>query len=208
MADETKPAEEHAASKGILGMGSKIPLDAIIIVVVPFLVFVFLFLHVMGFLPPQPLRVKVIMPESQASEAQSTNSLGETQQIDQSTASSNEKMVDLASQGVLTEATQQSVADQANNASQDVEKPLPSTVEVKGDTTKPVGGEINNEARLKQLAKVYEQMKPASVAAIMSTMSDYEATEILKRMKPRDAAKILALIEPQRAARLSRMMTE
>lgn len=208
MADETKPAEGEVGSKGILGMGSKIPLDAIIIVVVPFLVFVFLFLHVMGFLPPQPLRIKVIMPESQASEAQSASSVGEAGQIDRSSAGSPEKVVDLASQEVSTEASQQSAVDHANNAGLDVEKSLPSNAEVRGDTTKTIAGEIGNEARLKQLAKVYEQMKPASVAAIIGTMSDYEATEILKRMKPRDAAKILALIEPQRAARLSRMMTE
>lgn len=209
MADETKPTEGQVASKGILGMGSRVPIDAVIIVVVPFIVFVFLFLHVMGFLPPQPLRVKVIMPESQASEAQSKGSVGESQQIDQSMPQSLDQALAQPSQAVLNAPGQvKPGVDQTDIESQIVEEPLPLNAEVSTDTTRATVDDTANQARLNQLAKVYQQMKPASVVAIITTMSDYEASEILKRMKPRDAAKILALMEPQRAARLSKMMTE
>jgi hypothetical protein len=219
MADETKPVEDAKGSKGILGMGSKFPLDAIIIVVVPFLVFVFLFLHVMGFLPPQPLRVKVIVPESQASETESKGNPEEARNpeeaynpqqasvlgagVTQPAASKPSEQVAIDAQGQKPEV------DQGGNAGQPPQQAISSKdLEAEASGNAGGSGDMENEARLKQMAKVYEQMKPASVAAIMSTMSDSEATEILKRMKARDAAKILALMEPERAARLSRLMTE
>ncbi len=207
MADEIKLAEDQRESKGILGISSKFPLDAIIIVAVPFIVFVFLFLHVMGFLPPQPLRVKVIVPESQASEVESEDNHQQASVLGaaviQPAIGESPEQVPIKVEG------QKSEVDQSGNVDQALQQPTPPK-DLEAETAGNAGGSVDaeNEARLKQMAKVYEQMKPASVAAIMSTMSDSEATEILKRMKARDAAKILALMEPQRAARLSRLMTE
>jgi flagellar motility protein MotE (MotC chaperone) len=57
--------------------------------------------------------------------------------------------------------------------------------------------------RMKQIAKVYEQMTPASVAAIVANMPETDAVAILSRMTPRGAAKILSVLDPEKAARFS-----
>ncbi|MGQ9603166.1 MAG: MotE family protein [bacterium] len=210
MADETKQVESQGqeGAKGILGMGSRIPLDAIIIVVAPFLLFVFLFLHVMGFLPPQPLRVKVIMPETEASEVQSLGSEDQSDKQGQPGGSMTGPAAEPSQQSQIDVKAEPKLGESKVNENEPADA-LSAGLESALGTGKAEGSSsTEDEAHFKQIAKVYEQMKPASVAAIMSTMSDSEVTEILRRMKARDAAKILALIEPQRAARLSKMMTE
>ena len=62
--------------------------------------------------------------------------------------------------------------------------------------------------RIKQLAKVYEQMNASSVAAIVGTMNEEDAVDILANMKPRNAAKVLASLAPEKAATLSLRLTE
>jgi flagellar motility protein MotE (MotC chaperone) len=62
--------------------------------------------------------------------------------------------------------------------------------------------------RVKQIAKVYDQMNASSVAAIVKSMSDKDAVEILSMMNPRNSARVLAALEPDKAARLSLMLTE
>jgi flagellar motility protein MotE (MotC chaperone) len=62
--------------------------------------------------------------------------------------------------------------------------------------------------RIKQLAKVYEQMNASSVAAIVTNMREDDAVDILSNMKPRNAAKVLASLDPEKAAKLSLRLTE
>ena len=59
MADKDKPEEVTEKTKGLLS-GSKVPLDAVLLVVAPFVTFVLLFMYVMGLLPPRPMTVKVV----------------------------------------------------------------------------------------------------------------------------------------------------
>ena len=82
--------------------------------------------------------------------------------------------------------------------------------QVTGDQSTADTGEIDVERleRIKQLAKVYEQMNASSVTAIISNMREDDAVAILSNMKPRSAAKVLAYLEPETAADLSLRLTE
>jgi hypothetical protein len=106
-------------------------------------------------------------------------------------------------------------ADREESAEVDVSaNELPSgEVAAEDDATATVPQEITEASaerleRIKQLAKVYEQMNATSVAAIVTNMREQDAVDILSNMKPRNAAKVLASLEPERAATLSLRLTE
>ncbi|MEW5924333.1 MAG: hypothetical protein AB1746_10130 [Candidatus Zixiibacteriota bacterium] len=58
-------------------------------------------------------------------------------------------------------------------------------------------------ARIIQLARLYDGMKPNEVAKLFANLSDEVVVSILPRMKPANASKILGLLPPKRAAELS-----
>jgi hypothetical protein len=63
-----------------------------------------------------------------------------------------------------------------------------------------------NDTHIKQLAKVYEAMKPEKAAEILKELDNELLTAIFRQIKQRQAAKIMAALPPNRAAKLSRML--
>lgn len=62
--------------------------------------------------------------------------------------------------------------------------------------------------RIKNLARLYDGMKPQDIARLFANLSDDVVIALIPRMKPANASKILALLPPKRAARIStRMIT-
>lgn len=57
-----------------------------------------------------------------------------------------------------------------------------------------------------RLIAVYDQMKPAEAAAILSNLPADFAAEILMRVQPETGARIIAAVEPQQAALLTAQM--
>ncbi len=180
----------------------KVPIDVILIVVGPFVGFLILFLYLAGLIPAQPIIVEI--PDNAV-----VRELGE-------------ETGDVASQTVTARATPAGAYEAATptvtpeRADAEVEsEPLRETVEQLpsgGRATDPliVKNEIDEERakRIKQIAKVYDQMNAGSVAAIVKSMSDQDAVEILSMMNPRNAARVLAALDPDKAARLSLMLAE
>ncbi len=64
------------------------------------------------------------------------------------------------------------------------------------------------EARVRQVVKTYETMKPRSAAVIFNTLNDKVLLQVATRMKPQSMAKILAAMDTQRATNLTIKMTE
>jgi flagellar motility protein MotE (MotC chaperone) len=220
MADEPKPEEAKTKEEGrkfLPGM-PKVPLDAILLVVAPFVTFVLLFLYLMGFLPPQPVIIHVMdSGTTQTSEAapdaitaaESGSAASEANVSDRAAeaveeaASAGEAT---SSEAVATEAVSTQGVEQKLASAAEEETPVPqSSPREPSDRTTPSGDDGATNA--KQIAKVYEQMNAASVAAIVANLSDDEAVDILSNMKARNAAKILASLDPQRAAALSLLLT-
>jgi hypothetical protein len=218
MAEKDKP-EETTKKKALLG-GVKVPLDAILLVVAPFVTFVMLFMYVMGLLPPRPMTVKVVgaapleAPEVGPAVAEATadvqrvgpaaegvpdaaggNRLDETPARPQAADSVSMSPDNAASGEPIADG---SAPDTAYIDEAAVGKSPTETAEVDGDRVQ----------RIEQLAKVYEQMNASSVAAIVANMREDDAVAILSRMKPRNAAKVLASLDPEKAATLSLRLTE
>ena len=61
-------------------------------------------------------------------------------------------------------------------------------------------------ARITNLARLYDGMKPEEVGKLFANLSDDIVLSILPQMKPANASKILALLPPKRAARISTSM--
>ncbi|MBN2008072.1 hypothetical protein JW960_01865 [candidate division KSB1 bacterium] len=87
---------------------------------------------------------------------------------------------------------------QAQQASIDALKKQVETFE----TEKQVAQNVN----VKQLAKVYDAMKPAEAAAIISKLDNELVVSLLKMVKKRQAAKIMAALPAERAAKLSQLI--
>lgn len=60
---------------------------------------------------------------------------------------------------------------------------------------------------VKQLAKIYESMKPKDAAKILEQMESKLVVNLLTSMKNRSAAKILSSFKPKKAARISKQMS-
>jgi hypothetical protein len=204
MVDKDQPGDGDTGKKRsrLLSVGSKLPIDGILLVVVPFVAFVVLFLYVMGYLPPDPVVVVIDGmevagqpgPEDPAGPAEAGVPVTGEQASAEDTVGPMEPGTaatpDIPEmlEGVETGISAESVPDEAveEDAARDLEK----------------------SEKVKQLAKVYEQMNAGSVAAIVSSLSDADAIAILSRMKPRNAGKVLASLDPEKAAALSLMLTE
>jgi flagellar motility protein MotE (MotC chaperone) len=61
-------------------------------------------------------------------------------------------------------------------------------------------------ARIANLARLYDGMKPIEVAKLFANLSDGVVISIVPRMKPAHASKIIALMPPKRAAKISTQM--
>lgn len=177
----------------------KVPLDVILIVVVPFTGFLVLFMYLAGLIPAQPIVVEI--PRDAV-----VRQLGEE---------AGEATAQVPVADAPTQAAQQAAPPPAESGTtQPVNEPLQETVEQVPPSVaeKPliVKDPIDEEraSRIKQIAKVYDQMNASSVAAIVKSMSDKDSVEILSMMNPRNAARVLAALDPEKAATLSLMLTE
>jgi hypothetical protein len=221
MADKDKPEESGDKKRGILA-GSKAPLDGILLVVVPFVTFVMLFMYVMGLLPPRPMTVRVVgaSPMEQVQPP-----AGGVPQATLDTPSSEETALSVSDAHIGETAPDVNPApsEPADSMTLDAGGPVPTEVGPAEPVAVALGqdeaveqgspettGEVDMERleRVRQLAKVYEQMNASSVAAIISNMGEDDAVDILSNMKPRNAAKVLAYLEPEKAAELSLRLTE
>jgi len=61
-------------------------------------------------------------------------------------------------------------------------------------------------ARIINLARLYDGMKPHEVSKLFANLSNDVIISIIPRMKPANASKILALLPPKRAAKISTSM--
>jgi hypothetical protein len=220
MADEAEPKEGTTKKEGkkLLPGISKVPLDGILLVVVPFIGFMLLFLHLLGFLPPQPVVIHVIdsglargaeaigeveLPvEAGVTPRQAVSSESTPEEDEAANGGESAGAAGLVTTGGPTD--RESRTGSVETPAVTLEPPVPAAAR---DQTEPMlTGDESQDKKVKQLAKVYEQMNAASVAAIVTNMSDDEAVDILSNMKPRNAAKVLASLNPERAAALSLML--
>ncbi len=64
------------------------------------------------------------------------------------------------------------------------------------------------ELELKQLAKIYEEMKPQNAAIVLNKLDDNIVFDIFKRMNRKNTAKIMEKMVPVKARRISQMLAE
>jgi hypothetical protein len=220
MAGKEEPKETAEKKKSLLG-GSKIPLDAVLLVAAPFVTFLVLFMYVMGLLPPRPMTVQVVgatplqngqigseIAARVPSQSQAAPPLAVTKQGEEVPAvTTPEPVLPTETDSLTTEpGGGETLTGQAEGLDGKTEAP-----EDKAQAAPQGAGGISAAERMdriKQLAKVYEQMNASSVAAIVSNMDEDDAVDILSNMKARNAAKVLASLEPEKAAELSLRLTE
>lgn len=183
----------------------KVPLDVILIVVVPFAGFLVLFMYLAGLIPAQPIVVEI--PGDAV-----VRQLGEDSGEATAQAPVAERPIEAASERAQPQQTAPPPAESATT--QPVNEPLQEAVEQVPPSVaeKPlvVKDPIDEEraGRIKQIAKVYDQMNASSVAAIVKSMNDKDAVEIMSMMNPRNAARVLAALDPDKAATLSLMLAD
>ena len=201
--EEGQPKRE---GKKLFKVLRKLPLDCILLVIVPFGAFLLLFLYLTGFIPPQPVTVHL-----------STETAGQAEEAEQADVIGPAEIEEESSQGL--EADGEATTETVSGSPEVVVSPV-DTAAVEEDISQEAAasaepGIVLSDSlaaeermkKIKQLAKVYEQMNASSVAAIVKTMGDEEAIDILSNMKPRSAAKVLASLDPARAATLSLLLT-
>lgn len=67
---------------------------------------------------------------------------------------------------------------------------------------------VMESSRITALARLYDGMKPAQVAPLISKLTDDQAVLVLLKMKPANAARVLGELPPEAGGRLSaRMIT-
>ena len=59
---------------------------------------------------------------------------------------------------------------------------------------------------IEKLVALYDQMKPAEAAAVLTNLPADFAAEILLRVRPETGARIIAAVEPRQAALLTAQM--
>lgn len=220
MADKDKPEDANEKKKGLLG-GSKVPLDAVLLVVAPFVTFLVLFMYVMGLLPPRPMTVRVV-GAAPMEEAEKPAVSGREEAVLPSSVGAVDNPMrggdvrDQAGIAPLPPEPLDNIPVDADGSAlpeqigAEAASEAPATEEGAEDEPSAGAGAVDEDRmeRIKQLAKVYEQMNASSVAAIVTTMNEDDAVDILSNMKPRNAAKVLASLAPEKAATLSLRLTE
>ena len=179
---------------------AKIPIDMIIIVVVPFVGFLIFFMYLAGLIPAQPIVVEI--PDGAV-----VRELGEEAEAGQEAVPESPPIAQAEPEAPLA-ATEVEESEDGSEALRETYEERPA-----GGPGAPLPAKrepIDEERaeKLKQIAKVYDQMNAASVAAIVRSMNDEDAVDILSLMNPRNAARVLAALDPQKAARLSLMLAE
>jgi flagellar motility protein MotE (MotC chaperone) len=66
--------------------------------------------------------------------------------------------------------------------------------------------ERQESERISKLAKLYDNMDPRAVVALMANLDDETVVSLIPRMKPKNASAVLQLMSSARAARLSKQM--
>ncbi|HVP57716.1 MAG TPA: hypothetical protein VMU02_06425 [bacterium] len=213
MADRTpddakaQEAQAPAAGRKLPPIFTKLTFEGILLVFVPFVVFVMVFLYAMGLVPPRAAVIQVPPEDVQAARLASGVATGAAQSGTQSAAGVPAE----AAQGPAAPAITPALVDSALTGK------LPVPQRAAADSVAPRKAALDSIAvavaqergkRMKQIAKVYEQMDAASVAAIVSNMPEGDAVEILSKMTPRSAAKVLAVLGPEKAAKFSLQLAQ
>jgi hypothetical protein len=202
--DKQESKEEPKKRKGlkfkpVLPASLKGMMDGLIIVLTPFVIFVVLFLYVMGLIPPQPVIIELT---GEAAAGPDTvyivEGAGAGQDFHGPPGPAAESGTGATAEGARVTALESEAAP--------IEIAEPETVYVEPATAGDEAAEVRAK-RIKQLAKVYERMNASSVASIVGNMSSHEAVEILSQMNPRNAAKVLATLDPEKAAEFSLLLT-
>jgi flagellar motility protein MotE (MotC chaperone) len=178
----------------------KVPLDIILIVIVPFTGFLVLFMYLAGLIPAQPIVVEI--PGDAVVRQLDEEPAEEPVQAPPAETTTEPVVEQPPAPQPKTETAEQ----ESESLQETVEQVPPSEADKPLIIKDPIDEERMN--RVKQIAKVYDQMNASSVAAIVKSMSDKDAVEILSMMNPRNSARVLAALEPDKAARLSLMLTE
>lgn len=181
----------------------QVPIEVILIVVVPFALFLGLFMYLAGLIPAQPIVVEIPQDAVVRDMGEVSGGTGRAEQATQSPTETSQP------------ETETAAAEVAEEEKEPETEPLKETVEQVPEESSSLPAPVPRDpideeraARVKQIAKVYDQMNATSVAAIVKSMGDDDAVEILSMMNPRNAARVLAALEPDKAARLSLMLTE
>jgi hypothetical protein len=203
-----KPKEQEKKGKIALSVPAclKGMTDGLVIVLAPFVIFVLLFLYVMGFIPPQPVVIEVAGNASAAADSTITPGDRPIGRAVPGPAEYREALPALEWPGATAvQDVEDGVMTTAGAAQSETVyvEPAALTAEVT-----PADEAEAREKKIKQLAKVYERMNASSVASIVANMSDQDAVEILSRMNPRNAAKVLATLDPEKAAEFSLLLTQ
>ena len=199
---KTRDAQAKPAGKKLPPVFTKLTFEGILLVFVPFVVFLVVFLYAMGLVPPGAAVIQVAV--------QDLDTAGSTGAAVAHSAAREEGGL-AAGTGVAAEAPPApeitpALVDSALTGT------LPVAERVQADSTVEQRAAIDSIAvalaeergkRMKQIAKVYEQMNASSVAAIVTIMPESDAVEILSKMTPRGAAKVLSVLDPEKAAKFS-----
>ena len=81
---------------------------------------------------------------------------------------------------------------------------LKAAKDATGNQKDAASGAVRDD--IDRLIAVYDQMKPAEAAAVLSNLPADFAAEILMRVQPQAGAKIIAAVEPRQAALLTAQM--
>jgi cytoskeletal protein RodZ len=216
-------AEAKADAKADAGKGQpqkrklslalpKLPLDMIVLVAIPFIAFVVIFLYAMGYIPAKPvvLTLSVVNPVSYDSQAQSEGPENLSPPATADTASVATESSEVPTEEGLAASRATSASGTAADTAFSIEQ-LANELGL-ADSMMTLArpdtlSEPEKAKKVKQMAKVYEQMNASSVAAIVDKLPEDEAVRILSVMTPRSAAKVLAALGPEKAADMSLILT-
>jgi len=198
---KTKDAQVKPAGRKLPPVFTKLTFEGILLVFVPFVVFLGVFLYAMGLVPPRAAVIQVPVQDLQAAGLAGGISAQSAAREEGRTAAGTGAAVERPAAPEITPA----LVDSALTGK------LP-TAAAQTDSIAPTRAAIDSIAvalaqergkRMKQIAKVYEQMNASSVAAIVANMPESDAVEILSKMTPRGAAKVLSVLDPEKAAKFS-----
>jgi hypothetical protein len=198
----TKDAKAKPAGRKLPPILTKLTFEGILLVFVPFVVFLVVFLYAMGLVPPGAAVIQVPVQDIQVAGSAGAAAAHSAARDEVGLAAGTGVAVETPAAPEITPA----LIDSA------LAGKLPPADEARADSIAPRRAAIDSIAvaaaqergkRMKQIAKVYEQMNASSVAAIVANMPESDAVEILSKMTPRGAAKVLSVLDPEKAAKFS-----
>ena len=94
-------------------------------------------------------------------------------------------------------------------AEADLDTRIKKLEDLQGNVEKLLRNLSNKEDdELLQLAKIYEEMKPAGAATVLDKMDNNTVFDLFKRMKRKSTAKVMEKMDPAKARRISQMLAE